>query len=87
MKSRIVARNDILGGKPCIYGTRISVELIMNLLSAGETTESILAEYPLLKKADILAAVDYAATKVRGEKLFPIVNKNGEIAIASSSSA
>lgn len=76
-KAKIVSNPEILGGKPAIYGTRISVELIMNFLSAGESVDEILLDYPELKRREILAAIDYAAklvTKVKPHKHNPQVS-------------
>lgn len=69
MNRRIVFDNNILGGKPIIKGTRISVELILKLLSGGMTTGEILDDYPHLKKEDILAAIEYATQALRHEKI------------------
>ena len=54
---RITYDRDILGGKPIIKGTRISVSLILNLLAHGLSTEDVLAEHPHLQLEDILAAI------------------------------
>jgi uncharacterized protein (DUF433 family) len=56
-KSRITVDPEILAGKPIIKGTRIPVELIIDLLANGWTTEEILENYPKLKKEDITAAL------------------------------
>ena len=50
---RIVTNREILGGKPIIKGTRISVEFILELLSSGVTEDEILQDYPHLTKDDI----------------------------------
>ena len=63
--AKIVSTPNILGGKPVIYGTRISVELIMNFLSAGMSIEDIVKEYPELKKTEVSAAIEYAKKLVR----------------------
>lgn len=52
LKSRIVIRPDILGGKPVIRGTRISVEFILSLLSSGMSLDDILGDYRHLTRAD-----------------------------------
>lgn len=65
VKARIVSDPKILNGKPVIAGTRISVELIMNFLSAGMSVEDILNEYTELKRAEVMAAIDYAKKLVR----------------------
>ncbi len=50
---RITANPHILGGKPVIRGTRISVEFILELLASGATESDILEDYPHLKPSDI----------------------------------
>lgn len=68
-KAKIISDSRILAGKPVIAGTRISVELIMNFLSAGMNVEDILKEYTELKKAEVLAAIDYATKLVSKRKV------------------
>jgi uncharacterized protein (DUF433 family) len=58
---RITFDPDILGGKACIRGMRISVSLIINLVANGMTVEEILEEYPDLEAKDIQQALRYAA--------------------------
>jgi uncharacterized protein (DUF433 family) len=58
---RITSDPNILGGKACIRGMRISVSLIVNLVANGMTTAEILAEYPDLEAEDIEQALRYAA--------------------------
>ena len=59
-KNRITVDPHILVGKPIIKGTRIAVEFILDLLANGWTVESILKNYPQLKKEDITAVLKYA---------------------------
>lgn len=59
--TRIVANPNILGGKPIIEGTRISVELVLGLLSNGMTIDKIIESYPILSEESIRAVLDYAA--------------------------
>lgn len=68
-KGRIVLDNNILQGKPIIKGTRISVELIVELLAGGMTAREVLREYPHLTKEDILAALQYAAMTLKTEEI------------------
>lgn len=68
-KPKIISDSKILDGKPVIAGTRISVELIMNFLSAGMNVEDILSEYTELKKNEVLAAIDYATNLVAKSKI------------------
>ena len=57
---RIVINPDVMVGKPCIKGTRITVELILEKLAAGFTYEEILSDHPRLSREDILAAIAFA---------------------------
>ena len=58
---RITFDPNILGGKACIRGMRISVSLIVNLVANGMTAPQIVAEYPDLEEEDIAQALKYAA--------------------------
>ena len=58
---RITHDPDILGGKACIRGMRISVSLIVNLIANGMNVEEIVKEYPDLEPEDIRQALRYAA--------------------------
>jgi uncharacterized protein (DUF433 family) len=57
--NRITKDPEICHGKPCIRGLRYPVETILELLSAGMTTEEILADYKDLEREDILAVLDF----------------------------
>jgi uncharacterized protein (DUF433 family) len=59
--NRITFNPEVMGGKPCIRGLRVTVGTIVGLLSAGHTVEEILKAYPYLEKEDILQALAYAA--------------------------
>ena len=65
--SRIIANPDILGGKPIIKGTRISVAFILQLLASRVTEDEILLDYPHLSKEDIYACLMYAFNTVKNE--------------------
>jgi len=58
---RITLNPDIMGGKPCIRGLRMTVGTIIGLLASGHTTTDILKMYPYLQAEDIIAALSYAA--------------------------
>ncbi|WLD14346.1 DUF433 domain-containing protein [Planctellipticum variicoloris] len=58
---RITHDPQVMGGKPCIRGMRVTVGTIVGLIASGATTEEILADYPYLETADIPAALSYAA--------------------------
>ena len=62
-------------GKPVITGTRITVELILEKLAAGESVEQVLAAHPRLTRAAVLAALDYAAKSMRGDVAYPVPDK------------
>lgn len=61
-KDRIVCNPQILAGKPTVKGTRISVELITDLLESGSTVEDIMHDYPHINEEDIEACRQYKAT-------------------------
>jgi uncharacterized protein (DUF433 family) len=63
----IVSRPDVLGGKPCVRGTRISVEFLLELLASGATHEEILTGYPQLTREGLQAAFEYAARVLKNE--------------------
>ncbi len=67
--ARITIDPAICHGKPCIRGLRYPVETILELLSAGMTTDDILADYPDLEREDILAALSFAAELSRVKRL------------------
>lgn len=60
---RITIEPGKCGGRPCIRGLRIRVTDVLGLLGAGATYQEILADYPFLEEADILAALEYAAVQ------------------------
>ena len=61
---RITADPDILGGKACVQGMRISVALVVNLVANGMSTAQIIEEYPDLEAEDVRQALHYAAWAV-----------------------
>lgn len=62
--NRIVADPNVMGGKPCIRGMRITVGNILNLLASSLTNEEILKEYPYLEREDIEESLKYAAWRL-----------------------
>jgi uncharacterized protein (DUF433 family) len=58
---RITANPSIMGGKPCVRGTRVTVGTIVGLVAAGHEFDQILAAYPYLEREDISQALSYAA--------------------------
>jgi uncharacterized protein (DUF433 family) len=71
-RNRITLNPNILAGKPIIKGTRISVELILDLLANGWEAETILENYPQLKKEDITAVLKYATEILKEERVYPL---------------
>lgn len=69
---RIVIDPEILAGKPVIRGTRRAVEFILELLAAGESEAEILASYPGLTHADVLACLSYASYLAHEYKAWPV---------------
>jgi len=65
--AKIVVNPKILGGKPIIEGTRISVEFILDLLASDVSEKEILEDYPHLTKDDIHECLRYAARAFRNE--------------------
>ena len=62
--TRITINDAQCGGRPCIRGLRIRVSDILELLSAGATTQEILEDYPYLEREDIMASIEYAAQQM-----------------------
>ena len=69
---RISVNPEVCHGKPCIKGTRIMVSIILDYLTAGETTETILRQYPTLKEDDIRTCLAYAAWLAHEEEERPL---------------
>lgn len=70
MKRLITQDHKILGGKPIIAGTRMSVEAILELLASDMSIDDILKEYPFLKRNQIQAAIEFAAKIVGKEESY-----------------
>jgi uncharacterized protein (DUF433 family) len=63
----------IMMGKPIIVGTRITVELILEKIAAGETFEQILEAHPRLTTEAIRAAIAFAAEALRADVIYPVL--------------
>ena len=59
--NRITFDPNLMGGRACIRGMRVTVALVLNLLANGMSTRQILKEYPYLEKEDIQQVLQYAA--------------------------
>lgn len=58
---KIIVHPDICNGQPVIEGTRISVQTILEFLSAGDSIDDVLGAYPSLTREDVLACLAYSA--------------------------
>ncbi|PHM06486.1 DUF433 domain-containing protein [Nostoc sp. 'Peltigera malacea cyanobiont' DB3992] len=72
---KIVSDPKIMMGKPVISGTRITVELILEKLAAGETPQQILEAHPRLRDEGIKAALAFAAQALRYDVVYPTIEK------------
>jgi uncharacterized protein (DUF433 family) len=61
--NRITVDPEQCGGRPCLRGMRIRVSDILEMLASGAKEDEILEDYPYLEHEDILAALEYAASK------------------------
>jgi uncharacterized protein (DUF433 family) len=71
-QDRIVLDPQVLVGKPTVRGTRIAVELIIDLLAQGWTQEQLLDSYPSLTPDDIRACLAYASEVLHSERVYPL---------------
>jgi len=58
---RITQQPDVMGGRACVRGMRVTVGMIVGQIGAGRSIDDLLAEYPYLEREDILQALQYAA--------------------------
>ena len=69
---RISSDPAILGGKPVIRGTRISVEMILEWIASGATRDDVVRRHPHLTPGDVEQAIGYAAAATRNEVLLTV---------------
>lgn len=62
--TRITLDPEVMGGKPCIRGLRVTVGAIVGLMASGHSTADILKAYPYLEEEDLTEALSYAAWRV-----------------------
>ena len=67
--TRISHDINIMGGKPCIKGTRVTVGMILAQLSGGQSVDELLDDFPYLLREDVLAALEYGAWAVSSQEL------------------
>jgi uncharacterized protein (DUF433 family) len=61
---RITQQPEVMGGKACIRGMRVTVGMIVGQIGAGESIDALLADYPYLEREDIMQALRYAAWRL-----------------------
>lgn len=66
---RITVDPEVMGGKPCIRGMRVTVGMIVEAVAAGRTTQDLLADFPYLEEQDIREALSYAASLAQGREV------------------
>jgi uncharacterized protein (DUF433 family) len=69
MLDRITSDPAILGGKPIIRGTRISVQMILEWIASGATKDEIVRRHPHLHSLDVEQALGYAAAAIENDVL------------------
>ena len=72
MRAIIESNPQVMMGKPVIRGTRITVELILEKLGAGESIEQILDAHPRLTREGVLAAIRFGAEALRADVVYPL---------------
>jgi len=70
--TRITIDPEVMGGKPCIRGIRVTVGTIVGLIATGKTVEDVLAEYSYLEREDVLEALSYAAWRAEEKEIFMV---------------
>ncbi|MEK6654108.1 MAG: DUF433 domain-containing protein [Thermodesulfobacteriota bacterium] len=70
--TRITIDPEVMGGKPCIRGMRVTVGTIVGFIATGKTVENVLAEYPYLEHEDVMEALSYAAWRVEEKEIFMV---------------
>jgi uncharacterized protein (DUF433 family) len=68
---RITFNPNVMGGRACIRGMRVTVSLVVNLVANGMTVQDILADYPYLEAEDIRQALTYVAW-LADESIYPL---------------
>lgn len=68
---RITVDPQRMGGVPCIRDLRVTVSMVLGQLAGGMSIDDVLNDYPYLERADILAALEYAAAVVNERELLP----------------
>ena len=67
--NRITQNPQVMGGKPCIRGMRVTVGMLVGQIGAGRSIEELLTDYPYLEREDILQALRYAAWRMEEREI------------------
>lgn len=66
---RITMRPDVMGGRACIRGLRVTVGMVVGQIGVGRSIESLLEDYPYLEREDMLQALRYAAWRTEEREI------------------
>ncbi|MGD0049280.1 MAG: DUF433 domain-containing protein [Bryobacteraceae bacterium] len=66
---RITMDPEVMGGKPCIRGMRVTVGMLVEAMAAGRTIDQLLADYPYVEEPDIREALAFAAHLAQGHEI------------------
>ena len=67
--NRITQQPEVMGGKPCIRGMRVTVGMIVGQIGIGHSVDEVLASYPYLEREDIMQALRYAAWRAEEREI------------------
>ena len=66
---RITQQPEVMGGKPCIRGMRVTVGMVVGQIGVGHSVDEIIADYPYLEREDIFQAIRYAAWRAEEREI------------------
>ena len=66
---RITQQPEVMGGKACIRGMRVTVGMLVGQIGAGHSVDEVLADYPYIERADIMQALQYAAWRAEEREI------------------
>ena len=72
LEEMIQSNPSVMMGKPVVAGTRVTVELILEKLGAGETIDQVLQEHPRLTRKGVLAAIRFGSVALRADVAYPV---------------
>jgi uncharacterized protein (DUF433 family) len=66
---RITINPEVMGGKPCVRGMRVTVGMIVEAIAAGRTVPELLVDFPYLEEEDVREALAFAASLAQGREV------------------